>query len=35
MPHPPLEVADLLRFAGRRFIDNNQHWLEPVLSIRC
>jgi hypothetical protein len=27
MPRPPLEVADLVRFAGRRFIDNNRHWL--------
>lgn len=30
MPRPPLEVADLVRAAGRRFIDNNQHWLNRL-----
>ena len=26
----PLEVADLARFAGRKFIDNNRHWLNRL-----
>ena len=26
----PLEVADLVRFAGRKFIDNNRHWLNRL-----
>lgn len=30
MPRPPLEVADLVRLAGRRFIDNNLHWLNRL-----
>jgi hypothetical protein len=30
MARPPLEVADLVRLAGRRFIDNNRHWLNRL-----
>jgi hypothetical protein len=30
MRRPPLEVADLVRLAGRRFIDNNRHWLNRL-----
>lgn len=30
MVRPPLEVADLVRFAGRRFIDNNCSWLNRL-----
>jgi len=30
MPRPPLEVADLVRFAGNRFIDDNRHWLNRL-----
>ena len=27
MPRPPLEVADLVRAAGERFIENSRGWL--------
>ena len=27
MERPPLEMADLIRVAGRRFIEQNRHWL--------
>src|SRR5215469_8385793 len=27
MNRPPLEVADIVRAQGKRFIDNNQHWI--------
>jgi len=30
MPRPPLEVADLVRLAGNRFIDHNKHWLNRL-----
>jgi uncharacterized paraquat-inducible protein A len=30
MVRPPLEVADLVRLAGCRFIDNNRHWLNRL-----
>jgi Putative transposase/Transposase zinc-binding domain len=30
MPLPPLEVADLVRLAGRHFIDSNRHWLNRL-----
>jgi len=30
MPRPPVEVADLVRRAGRRFIDKNRHWLNRL-----
>ena len=30
MKRPPLEVADLVRVAGRYFIDKNQHWLNRL-----
>jgi hypothetical protein len=30
MPRSPLEVADLVRLAGRHFIDNNRHWLNRL-----
>jgi Putative transposase/Transposase zinc-binding domain len=30
MKRPPVEVADLVRLAGRRFIDRNRHWLNRL-----
>ena len=30
MPRPSLEVADLVRLAGRHFIDSNRHWLNRL-----
>jgi predicted Zn-ribbon and HTH transcriptional regulator len=30
MPRPPLEVADLVRLAGRHFIDSSRHWLNRL-----
>jgi tRNA(Ile2) C34 agmatinyltransferase TiaS len=27
MSRPPLEVADLIRFAGQAFIERSRHWL--------
>jgi hypothetical protein len=30
MPGPPLEVADLVRSAGRAFIERNRHWLNRL-----
>jgi hypothetical protein len=30
MPQRPLELADLVRLAGRRFIDSNRHWLNRL-----
>jgi hypothetical protein len=30
MVRPPLEVADVVRFAGLRFIDNNRSWLNRL-----
>ena len=30
MTRPPLEVADVVRTAGREFIDNNRHWLNRL-----
>lgn len=30
MARPPLEVADLVRLAGRHFIDSNRHWLNRL-----
>ena len=30
MTRPPLEVADVVRTAGRDFVDNNRHWLNRL-----
>ena len=30
MVRPPTEVADVVRLAGRRFIDSNRHWLNRL-----
>src|SRR5260370_41126849 len=30
MPRPPLEVADLVRSAGRNFIERNRSWLNRL-----
>ncbi len=30
MDRPPAEVADVVRLAGRRFIENNRHWLNRL-----
>jgi Putative transposase/Transposase zinc-binding domain len=30
MARPPLEVADMVRLAGRHFIDSNRHWLNRL-----
>ena len=27
MPRPPLEVADLVRAAGKRFVEKSRGWL--------
>jgi hypothetical protein len=30
MKRPPIEVADIIRAVGRRFIDKNQSWLNGL-----
>jgi Putative transposase/Transposase zinc-binding domain len=30
MARPPVEVADMVRLAGRHFIDSNRHWLNRL-----
>ena len=30
MTRPPLEVADIVRAQGNRFIENNQHWIRAL-----